>query len=67
MILDPVRLFRRWRRVEREALEEAQMLRRRYGSKAQTAALEKLSRDDLSTWHRQVMKRASKLLDGREL
>ena len=43
------------------------MLRRRYGSQAQTAALEKLSRDDLSTWHRQVMKRASKLLDGREL
>ena len=63
MLLNPVRLWRRRERLRREALEEAQMLRRRYGDTAAAAAHLKLERTDLTSWHRQVVERAARLLE----
>jgi len=62
MIVNPVRLYKRWRRLQQEALEEAHMLRRRYGSTALEAANAKLARDDLSSWGRQIMQETVKVL-----
>lgn len=62
VLLNPVRFLRRLERMKREALEEAQMLRRRHGDAAQEAARTKLQRTDLTTWHRQVVERAARLL-----
>ncbi len=63
MILNPVRLYRRWRRAQQEALEEAQMLRRRYGAQAMAAAQAKLAREDLSSWGRRIVREAIKMLE----
>ncbi len=63
MVLNPIRLWRRRERLRREAVEEAQMLRRRHGDDAPVAAKTKLSRTDLTTWHRQVVERAARLLE----
>lgn len=63
MIVNPVRLYKRWRRLNQEALEEAQMLRRRYGSTALEAARAKLAREDLSSWGRRIMQQAVKMLE----
>ena len=63
MILNPVRAYRRWRRVQREALDEAQMLRRRYGDAALDAARAKLVREDLSSWGRRVLQETVKVLE----
>lgn len=63
MIVNPVRLYRRWRRLQQEALEEVQMLRRRYGATALEAARAKLTREDLSSWGREIMQQAVKLLE----
>lgn len=63
MILDPVRAYRRWRRAQREALDEAQMLRRRYGDTALEAARAKLAREDLSSWGRRVLHETVKVLE----
>lgn len=62
VLLNPVRFLRRRERLKREALEEAQMLRRRHGDAAQAAAKAKLQRTDLTSWHRQVVERAARLL-----
>ncbi len=62
MILNPVRLYRRWLRVRSEAAEEATMLRRRHGEDALAAAKAKLARPDLSTWGRSVLGRTVILL-----
>jgi hypothetical protein len=62
MILNPLRMYRRRQRLERQALEEAQLLRRRHGDAAYLAALEKLRRPDLTWWGRKVVRRAIELL-----
>jgi hypothetical protein len=62
MILDPFRLYRRHQRLQREAVEEAQHLRRRYGDQAIDAALERLARPDITKWGHQVMTRALAIL-----
>lgn len=62
MVLNPLRLLRRRERLQREALDEAQMLRRRFGGEAHAAAIAKLDRTDLTTWHRQVVEKAARLL-----
>jgi hypothetical protein len=62
MILNPLRLYRRRQRLRREALEEAQYLRRRHGDEALIAARDQLRRGDLTSWGRQVMETAIKLL-----
>ena len=64
MILNPLRLYRRRRRLRREALDEAQFLRRRHGELALAAAREQLRRDDLTSWGRQVTETAIKLLES---
>lgn len=63
MVLNPIRLWRRRERLRREAMDEAQMLRRRHGEAAPMAAKTKLERPDLTTWHRQVVERAARLLE----
>lgn len=62
MILNPLRLYRRRQRLLREALEEAQYLRRRHGDEAIEAAREQMRRSDLTSWGHQVLQRAVKLL-----
>lgn len=62
MILNPFRLYRRWQRLKREALEEAQVARRRHGDEAAWALKVKLADPQLTTWGRTVLKRAIKLL-----
>ncbi|MFC3071466.1 hypothetical protein [Phenylobacterium soli] len=64
MILNPLRLYRRRQRLRREALEEAQYLRRRHGEAAVDAARDQLRRSDLTSWGQQVMEQALKLLKG---
>lgn len=63
MIVNPVRLYKRWQRVRQEAAEEAQMLRRRHGGEALEAARVKLSREDLSSWGRKVLQETVKVLE----
>ena len=63
MIIDPFRLYRRHRRLVREAQEEAQFLRRRHGSSALQAAKTQLRRPDLTAWGKQVMHRTIRLLE----
>ena len=65
MTINPLRLYRRHKRLERQALEEAQLLRRRHGAAAIAAAREKLRRPDLNWWGRRVVKRAIELLRRR--
>jgi hypothetical protein len=60
--LNPVRLWRRHRRLRREAADEALWLRQRHGSHALAAALAKLERKDLTPWGRAVVQRAARLL-----
>ncbi len=57
-----MRLYRRYRRLQREAREEAQTLRRRHGAAALLAAREKLRRPEVTSWGRRVLRRAIKLL-----
>jgi len=63
MMLNPLRLYRRRQRLRREALEEAQLLRRRHGDEALAVAQQQLTRPDLTTWGRQVVGEAAKLLE----
>ncbi|WP_133254227.1 hypothetical protein [Phenylobacterium deserti] len=63
MIIDPFRLYRRHRRLVREAEEEAQFLRRRHGPSALQAARSRLDRPDLTHWGKRVMQRAIRLLE----
>jgi len=65
MIIDPFRLYRRRRRLAREAFEEAQFLKRRHGEAALAVAQAQLKRADLTSWGRQVMERVVRTL-GRE-
>jgi hypothetical protein len=63
VIIDPFRWYRRRQRLQREAQEESQYLRRRHGDQAATAAREKLGRPDLTSWGRSVLEQAIKLLE----
>lgn len=60
--LNPLRLWRRRRRLREEAVEEARFLRRRHGDTALAAAQEKLARPEVTSWGRAVLKEAIKLL-----
>ena len=62
MILNPFRLYRRWRRLQREAREEAWLARRKHGDEAAWALKVKLSDPQLTRWGRRVLKRAVRLL-----
>jgi hypothetical protein len=62
MVLDPLRLFRRRRRLREAIDEEVWWLRRRFGADARATALEKLNRPDLTAWGRQVYAGAAKRL-----
>ncbi|WP_374470817.1 hypothetical protein [Phenylobacterium sp.] len=62
MILNPIRAWRRHRRLKRQAAEEALHLRRRHGEAALAAAETKLRRDDLTRWGRRVVGQAARLL-----
>lgn len=62
MMLNPLRLYRRRQRLNREALEEAQYLRRRHGTDAVQAASEQLRRPDLTSWGHLVLERAIQFL-----
>jgi hypothetical protein len=64
MILNPLRWYRRRRRLRREALEEARFLRRRHGEDALRAARDQLGRPELTSWGRQVMETAARLLES---
>jgi hypothetical protein len=61
-MLNLVRLWRRRRRLIREAVEEAQFLRLRHGPSAVRAAQDKLSRPDLTVWGRRVLNEALRLM-----
>jgi hypothetical protein len=63
VVFNPLRLLRRHERLKREALDEAQVLRRRHGEAAADAAKAKLDRTDLTTWHRLVVERAIQILE----
>ena len=63
MIIDPFRWYRRRQRLQREAQEESQYLRRRHGDRAAAIAREKLGRSDLTRWGRSVLAETIKLLD----
>ncbi|CAN7496754.1 hypothetical protein LJR219_003428 [Phenylobacterium sp. LjRoot219] len=63
MLIDPFRWYRRRQRLQREALEESQYLRRRFGDTALATAREKLKRPDLTSWGRNVLEEAIKLLE----
>ena len=65
MILNPLRLYRRRQRLLREALEEAQYLRRRHGDAALAEARNQLRREDLTSWGQKVLQRAIKYLRDR--
>ncbi|WP_333588097.1 hypothetical protein [Phenylobacterium sp.] len=63
MVIDPIRYFRRRRRLMQEAEDEAFYLRRRFGEEAHRAALDKLQRPDLTSWGKQVVREAARLLE----
>lgn len=63
MIINPIRFYRRWRRANQEAVDEVMLLRRRHGDDAISAARAKLARDDLTSWGRQVMQQAVRMLE----
>jgi hypothetical protein len=65
LVLNPFRIWKRHQRLERHALEEAQLLRRRHGALALTVAHQKLARHDLTQWGRRVLKRTVALLEAR--
>lgn len=65
MTLNPVRLWRRRRRLKRDALDEAQHLRRRHGDQALAIAQAKLADAQTTTWGRAVLRESIKLLRGR--
>lgn len=64
-MLNPFRMWKRYERLKRHALEEAQHLRRRHGALALTVANQKLARRDLTQWGRRVLKRTVVLLQSR--
>lgn len=62
LTLDPFRIYRRRRRLMREAQDEAQYLRRRHGELALSAAQAKAKSPELTRWGRRVLEEAVKLL-----
>lgn len=62
MTFNPFRLYRRWRRLQREARDEAAWLKRRHGSAAREALEAKLGDPALTRWGRRVLTRARELL-----
>ncbi|HEY8615540.1 hypothetical protein [Phenylobacterium sp.] len=62
MRVNPLRMWRRYRRLRREAADEAQFLRRRFGDDAVAAARAKLRRADVTSWGRAVLRRAIRIL-----
>jgi hypothetical protein len=67
MILNPVRIWRRRQRLEREALEEAQFLRRRHGPAALEAAREQQRRPEVTSWGYRVLDRAIQILKRKDV
>lgn len=65
--LNPWRLWRRRQRLKRDALEEAQHLRRWHGEQAVAVAREKLARPGRTSWGRNVLVDAIKLLQARRI
>ena len=65
LLLNPVRILRRRQRLEREALEEAQFLRRRHGEGALDAARDQQLRPEVTTWGYRVLDRAIQLLKSK--
>ena len=64
MNLNPIKLLRRHRRLRQAIEEETFYLQRIHGASAHDAALEKLKRDDLTAWGRQVVEGAAKRLQS---
>jgi hypothetical protein len=64
ILFDPFKAKRRRERLEREALEEAYILRRKHADAAVEAAKTTLQRPDLTSWGRKVMDRAIELLQA---
>jgi hypothetical protein len=62
MRLNPWKILRHRRRLRREAAEEAEFLRRRFGADAAEAASRKLQRPELTAWGREVMTETLKML-----
>jgi hypothetical protein len=62
MQLNPWKIMRHRRRLRRAASEEAELLRRRFGGAAAEAARQKLERPDLTSWGREVVGQALKML-----
>jgi len=63
MFENPIRLFRRWRRLRAAVDDETAYLRKLHGRNAARAAAEKLQRPDLTSWGRLVVKRALRQLE----
>lgn len=64
IVLNPMRLYRRWRRLQQEAVEQALMLRRRYAAEAAAEARRLLTRPNLTSWRRQVLGRTVHILQS---
>ena len=64
MIPNPFRLLRRRRQLRHAIEQEAFFLQRVHGESAHRAALEKLKREDLTSWGRQVIEGAAKRLES---
>jgi hypothetical protein len=62
MIINPVRLFRRLKRLRAAVDDEASHLRRLHGEHAARVAAEKLRARDLTRWGRLVMEGALRQL-----
>ncbi len=63
MILNPIRLYKRHQRLRRDALDEAFLLRGLHGKAALQVARAKLSRQDLSSWGRQLLQETVRRLE----
>ena len=62
MDLNPIRYLRRRRRLRQAVEEEMFYLRRAFGDRAYEAAVEKLARQDLTHWGRDIVKGAARQL-----
>ncbi len=62
MELDPIRFLRRRERFRQAVDEEVAVLRRRHGDAAYARAVEKLTRPDLTTRYRKLLREAAERL-----
>ncbi len=63
MMLNPIKLIRRRRRLRQAIEDEVFYLRRIHGEAAHAVAMEKLKRTDLTSWGRQVIEGSVKQLE----